>query len=112
MKESDFDETRVRGRLPHLDIGIMHRRSRDGESEQLSISLQAVPSFAAFGRFLEATNPFQFWARLAQVAWLPWLAAFNSLTPRHDSCHLATPAASAEMTEPPARRSAARSERD
>ena len=90
MKESDFDETRAYGRLPHLDIDIMHRRSRDGASEQLSITVQAVPAFAAFGRFLESTDPFQFWARLAQLAWLPWLAALNSLSPARDSGQLAT----------------------
>ena len=45
--------------------------------EQLLISLQATPSFAAFGRFLEVANPFQVWASLMQMAWLPWLTAFS-----------------------------------
>jgi hypothetical protein len=40
-----------------------------GDNEQISINLQAVPSFKAFGRFLEAANPFAFWA----LAWSPWI---------------------------------------
>jgi hypothetical protein len=39
-----------------LDIEIIHRRSL--KAEQISINLQAMPSFEAFGRFLETTNPF------------------------------------------------------
>jgi len=51
----------------------------DGDAEQLSINLQAVPSFEAFGRFLEAANPFAFWTQAAQMAWLPWLEAARTL---------------------------------
>jgi hypothetical protein len=39
------------GSLPGLDIEIIHRRSPSGDAEQISINLQAVPSFEAFGRF-------------------------------------------------------------
>src|SRR5213083_1596951 len=50
-----------RNRAPAgLDIEIVHRRSPDGEAEQLSINLQAAPSFEALGRVLEAANPFAF----------------------------------------------------
>ena len=71
-------------RLPGLDIEIMHRRALEGHAEQISINLTAVPSFEAFGRPLEAANPFAFWAQAAQLAWLPWLetlALARELTP-------------------------------
>jgi hypothetical protein len=60
-------------------IEIVHRRSLAGDAEQISINLQAVLSFEAFGRFLETANPFAFWAQAAQMAWLPWLGAARSL---------------------------------
>ena len=43
-----------------------------------------MPSFEAFGRFLETTNPFAFWAQAAQMMWLPlfpWLGAARALLP-------------------------------
>lgn len=64
--------TRATAHLPGLDIEIMHRRAVEGHAEQISINLRAVPSFEAFGRALEAANPFAFWAQAAQLAWLPW----------------------------------------
>jgi hypothetical protein len=57
-------------RLPGLDIEVVHHRSTGGDREEISINLQAVPSFEAFGRFLEATNPFVFWAEATGLAWL------------------------------------------
>jgi hypothetical protein len=63
------DATKATAHLPGLEIEIVHRQSPAGDSEQLSINLQAVPSFEAFGRFLEAANPFAFWA----LAWSPWV---------------------------------------
>jgi hypothetical protein len=47
-------------RLPNIDIEIIHRRVPHGDSEQFLINLQAVPSFEAFGRFLEGANPLPF----------------------------------------------------
>jgi hypothetical protein len=73
------DETRATARLPGLEIEIVHRRSPAGDAEQISINLQAVPSFEAFGRFLETANPFAFWAQAAQMAWLPWVEAARTL---------------------------------
>ena len=70
---SDNDTTRATARLPGLEIEIVHRRPVDGDSEALSINLQAMPSFAAFGRSLEAANPFAFWAQAVQMAWSPFL---------------------------------------
>src|SRR5262245_31585724 len=75
----DVDSTTASARLPGLDIDIVHRRSSDGDSEQVSITLTAVPSFQAFGRALEAANPFAFWEATMRLAWLPWLEAARSL---------------------------------
>ena len=74
-----------------MEIEIVHRRPRESEGEALSITLQAMPSFEAFGRSLEAANPLAFWTQAAQLAWLPllgaswlgatWLAASRALMP-------------------------------
>ena len=77
----ESDTTRAVASLPGLEIEVVHRRLPDAQAEQISIHLQAVPSFAAVGRFLGATNPFAFWAHAAQMAWLPWLGAANALLP-------------------------------
>jgi hypothetical protein len=74
-RPSDDDATRATAHLPGLDVEIVHRRSPDGEAEQISINLQAMPSFEAFGRFLESTNPLAFWAEATRLAWRPWLEA-------------------------------------
>jgi hypothetical protein len=75
MARSDYDETRAAARLPNLDIEILHRRSWEGDEEQMVITVSAVPSFEAFVRFLEVTNPLLFWARAMQVVWSPWIGA-------------------------------------
>jgi hypothetical protein len=72
--------TRATARLPGLDIEVIHRRSLNDETEQLSINLQAMPSFEAFGRFLETTSPFVLWAQTFQVACFAWLNAARSVT--------------------------------
>ena len=72
--------TRATARLPGLDIEIIHRRSLNDEAEQISINLQAMPSFEAFGRFLETANPFALWAQAVQLAWLPWLSVARSVS--------------------------------
>jgi hypothetical protein len=72
---SDLDTTKATARLPGLDIEIVHRRSPAGDAEQISINLQAVPSFDAFGGFLEGNNPMAFWSQAMQLAWSPWLEA-------------------------------------
>ena len=73
------DTARATTHLPGLDIEIVHRRSPTAGAEQISISLQAVPSFEAFGRFLQTANPFAFWVQAAQLAWFPWLGAASAL---------------------------------
>ena len=62
-----------------MEIEIVHRRSPGAEVEQISINLRAAPSFEAFGRFLEATNPFALWAQAAQLALFPWLGGASAL---------------------------------
>jgi hypothetical protein len=68
--------------MPGLDIEIIHRRSPGGDAEQILINLQAVPSFEAFGRFVESATLFAFWAQVVQIAWLPWRSAAQALLPR------------------------------
>ena len=77
-QQNEVGATRATARLPGLNIEVVHRQSPDGDSEQISINLQAMPSFEAFGRFLEATNPFAFWVQAGQLAWLPWLEAVRA----------------------------------
>jgi hypothetical protein len=60
-------------RLPGLEIEIVHRPAVSGQGEQLSIHLQAVPSFEAFSRYFEAANPFALWTEITRLVWLPWL---------------------------------------
>jgi hypothetical protein len=73
----------VRFRVLGLDIEIIHRPSPSGDAEQILINLQATPSFEAFGRLAETANPFAFWAKAMQMAWLPWLAAADAMLPRN-----------------------------
>src|SRR5262245_32194381 len=74
-QQSEVGATWGTARLPGRSIGVGHRQSPDGDSEQISINLQAVPSFGAFGRFLEAANPFAFWVQAGRLAWLRWFKA-------------------------------------
>jgi hypothetical protein len=74
-QQIEDDTTRATARLPGLEIEIVHRRSPGANAEQISINLQAVPSFEGFCRFLEAANPFGFWVQAAQMGWLPWFGA-------------------------------------
>jgi hypothetical protein len=73
MRGRDLEETKTSLRLPRLDVEITHRRSPQGDGEQVLIGLRAAPSFAAFAEFLETVSPFQLWASLAGAAWMPWL---------------------------------------
>jgi hypothetical protein len=75
----DVATTTASAQLPGLNIDIVHSRSLEGDSEQVSITLKAVPSFEAIGHALEAANPFAFWAATMRLAWLPWLEAARSL---------------------------------
>ena len=85
IEHDDRDTTRALARLPGLDIAVEHRRSAD--AERISIHLQAMPSFSAFGEALDAVNPFAFWMKAMQLAWspwlpwLPWLSVTGALSP-------------------------------
>jgi len=65
-----------------LDVEVVHRRAWDGEAEQLSVTLRGMPSFQAFGQFVEATNPFALWMGLMQAAWSPWLGWLGAAAPQ------------------------------
>src|SRR5215510_737519 len=69
------DTTRASAQLPGLNIDIVHSQSPDRGSEQISITLQAVPSLEAFGRALEAANQFACLTQAMRLAWLPLLEA-------------------------------------
>ena len=73
--DQDDDIVKASARLPGLNIDIVHSRSSRGDSEQISITLQAVPSFEALGRLLQSANPFASWAVAMRLVWLPWLEA-------------------------------------
>ena len=49
MPNQKIDNSTIRAtaRLPGLEVEIIHRRLPDADAEQLSINLQAVPSFEA-----------------------------------------------------------------
>ena len=76
----DAEPIRATAHLPGLEIEIIHRRSPEGDAEQISINMQAVPSFEAFGRYVEAANPFAFWVQAAQLAWRPWIEAARTMS--------------------------------
>ena len=80
-QQIDDETTRATARLPGLEVEIVHRRSPAADVEQVSINLQAVPSFEAFGRFLQTGNPLAFWAQAAQMAWFPSLGVASALIP-------------------------------
>jgi hypothetical protein len=73
------DTTRTTANLPGLKVEIVHRRSPAADAEQISINLQAVPSFEAFGRFLQATSPFALWGQATQMVWIPWFGLVTAL---------------------------------
>jgi hypothetical protein len=77
MALSKYDETRATARLPSLDVEILHRRPWEGNEGQLVVTLRAVPSFEAFGRFLEASNPLLVWTRMMEAAWSPWVGGLT-----------------------------------
>jgi hypothetical protein len=78
MDRSEYDETRATARLPNLDIAILHRRPWEGDEEQLVVMLRAVPSFEAFGRLLEASNPLLAWTRIMEAVWSPWVRGLTA----------------------------------
>jgi hypothetical protein len=93
----EVETTKASARLPNLHVEIGHWRSPGGDSEHISITLHAVPSFAEFGRFLEAATPFGMWAQAMRLAWLPWqAAACLAEVPAHLATSLPKPASEAD----------------
>jgi hypothetical protein len=78
-RESEIDATKASARLPGLDIDIIRRQSPDGDWEQISINLRAMPSFEALGSLHEAIDPFTLWLQAARLMWMPWLLAAQSV---------------------------------
>jgi hypothetical protein len=95
-QSSEMETTKATARLPGLDMEIVHRRAPDGEAEQISIHLQAVPSFEALGHALEGANPFALWAEAMRLVWLPWFSAVNTaMLPWSLGPHLPAPGSDA-----------------
>lgn len=63
--------------LPNLQIEVTHGTLPDGSGERISIHLQAMPSFATFGDFLDATNPLTVWTQAMQLALAPWASLMS-----------------------------------
>ena len=61
-----------RPRICLVNQEIVHHRPPGADGEEISIKLQAVPSFEAYGRFLEAADPFVFWAEATRMTWFCW----------------------------------------
>ena len=78
-RESEIDATRASARLLGLDIDIIHRQSPNGDWEQMSINLRAMPSFEAFGRSFEAADPYTLWLQVARLMWMPWLLTAQTM---------------------------------
>ena len=78
-RQSEVDAVKASARLPGLDIDIIHRQSPDGDWEQVSINLRAIPSFGALGRLFEAADPFTLWMQAAQLMWTPWLLTAQTM---------------------------------
>jgi hypothetical protein len=78
-QRTDNGTTRATASLPGLEIEIVHRKSQEADAEAISINLQAVPSFEAFGKFIGTANPFAIWAQAVRMVWFPWLGATSAL---------------------------------
>ena len=77
--QSEVGVTTATAHLPGLTIEIVHHRPLGADREEISIKLQAVPSFEAFARFLGAANPFVFWAEATRLTWFSWLEAARAV---------------------------------
>jgi hypothetical protein len=78
-RENEIDSTKASARLPGLDIDVIHRQSPGGDWEQISINIRAMPSFEAVGRSFEAADPLALWLKAAQLMWMPWLLATQTM---------------------------------
>jgi hypothetical protein len=71
----ETEPVRATAHLPGLEVEIVHGRSVEGDREQISITIQAMPSFAAFEQHLRTMNPFALWVDAVRLVWAPWLPA-------------------------------------
>jgi hypothetical protein len=78
--DSNREEIKVFARLPGLDIAAAYRGSRDGDGEQLAVTVRAVPLSEAAGRHFKAVNPFLLWMGLTHLAWTAWLRSLSALS--------------------------------
>lgn len=78
-RDRAIEVTKASAHLPGLDIDIVHQQSPNGDWEQMSINLRAMPSFEALGRQFDAANPFTLWAEAARLMWMPWLLAAQTM---------------------------------
>jgi hypothetical protein len=78
-RESVTELTKASAHLPGLDIDIVHQQSPNGDWEQVSINLRAMPSFEAVGRLFETADPFTLWLQAARLMWMPWLLAAQTM---------------------------------
>ena len=63
------EETRISGRLPHLDLEIRH--GQDASGEWLTLSMRAAPSIEAASRLF---LPWLWWgAAFSLNPWLAWI---------------------------------------
>ena len=80
MEDGEPEEVRVHGRLPHMDIDITYRRAREGDAAFIGINVQAASVSQSFERLVMMTNPFSFWAQVAEAAWRPWLQGLQAIS--------------------------------
>jgi hypothetical protein len=78
-RESVTELTKASAHLPGLDIDIVHQQSPNGDWEQVSINLRAMPSFEAGGRLFETADPFALWLQAARLMWMPWLLTAQTM---------------------------------
>jgi hypothetical protein len=69
MPHHDIDLTTT-ARLPGLNIEVVHRHSPHNDREEILITLQSVSSVEPLVHFLEAANPFVFWAEATRLTWI------------------------------------------
>jgi hypothetical protein len=97
----ETEPMRATAHLPGLEVEIVHGRSAEGDREQISITIQAMPSFAAFEQYMRAMNPFALWLETVRLVWAPWLPAAHMTTlPFVDSPRLTNADPRAETDKP------------
>src|ERR1700746_2504585 len=78
-QRTDNDTTRATASLPRLGLSSSTASGKTRMPKRFQLICQAVPSFEAFGRFIETANPFAGWAQVARMAWVPWLGGTKAL---------------------------------